>query len=180
MEDPANPHPLPKVTAPGTQASFGDTITARKAVGILSEDEGWSVLRYTVTQIEPGDDSLIDTLDDAEDYVGGSVYYVRGTVEVVALFGAGIDGVVGGAIAGVQDDGYYSAGVFGINASPEDCQGDFVISPASVGASEQSCTVALAKPGAEIIAAAYYADSTVGSGGPSDDPYITDPVLWLP
>lgn len=179
-EDPANPDPLPEVTEPGAQIWLGETITVRRNVGILSPDEAWAVVRYSVTALEPGDDTLIDDLSNAEEYEGGSVWYVRGTVEVVALFGAGIGGIVGGAVTGVQDDGYLTGGIFSVPAATEDCTGNFAVSDASVGDVEETCTVALALPGTEVIGAAYYSDTVISSDGPSDDPYYSDPVVWLP
>lgn len=180
QEDPANPDPLPDVTEPGTQLALGETITVRQNVGVLDEDEAWAVMRYSVTSIEPGDDALIDDLSNAEEYDGGSVVYVRGTVEVVALFGAGIGGIVGGAVTGVQDDGYLTGGIFSVPEATEDCTGNFLVSRASVGDVEESCTVALALPGTEVVAAAYYSDTVISSDGPSEDPYLADPVVWLP
>lgn len=180
QEDPANPDPLPELTGPGAQVTLGETITVRQNVGILDEEEAWAVVRYTVTGIEPGDDSLIGDLDNAEEYLGGSVSYVRGTVEVVALYGAGIGGIVGGAVTGVQDDGYLTAGVFSVPAATEDCTGNFLVTGAGVGDVEESCTVALALPGTDVVAAAYYADDVLSSDGPSEDPYYLDPVVWLP
>lgn len=177
--DPANPDPLPELTPPGARIALGEPITVRTRIGVLDESAGWAVLRNTVTEIVEGDHSYIERMSDAEEYQGGRVYYVRGQVEVVALHGRGIGGMVGGAITGVQSDNTLAAGVFSVGEGAPDCKGNFIISPAHLGDVEESCTVALALPGTEITAAAYYSDGVL-SDEPSDDPYLHDPVVWLP
>lgn len=173
--------PLPESTPPGTQLAIGDSMIVRNALGVLEESEGWSILRYTVTGIERGDDAYLQGMDGAEAYqAGGSVWYVRGRVEVVALFGRAIDARVGGTVDGIQSDGQAAAGVFDFGGEAPGCTGGFAIDEAQVGAAEDTCTVALALPGTSVIGAYYYADGSVPSGGTSDDPYWLDPIVWLP
>lgn len=181
QEDPANPVPLPESTPPGTTLAIGESMVVRNAVGVLEESEGWSILRYTVSAIERGDDAYLQGIDDAEAYqAGGSVWYVRGRVEVVALFGQGIGGVVGGTIAGVQSDGQGAAGVLDFGGDAPGCAGGFMIVGAQVGAATDTCTVALALPGTEVTGAYFFGDGTVQDGGTSTDPYWVDPIVWLP
>ncbi|WP_344344850.1 hypothetical protein [Agrococcus versicolor] len=179
QEDPANPVPLPDSTPPGTSLAIGDSMLVRNATGVLEESEAWSIIRYTVTGIERGDDAYLQGIDDAEAYQGGgSVWYVRGRVEVVALFGRAIDGVVGGTIAGIQSDGQGAAGVFAVGAEAPGCSGNFMVTAAQVGTAEDTCTVALALPGTEVVGAYFYGDGTVPNGGSSTDPYWVDPIVW--
>ncbi|MFC7430558.1 MULTISPECIES: hypothetical protein [unclassified Agrococcus] len=181
QEDPANPVPLPESTPPGTTLAIGDSMVVRNAVGVLEESEGWSILRYTVSAIERGDDAYLQGIDGAEAYqAGGTVWYVRGRVEVVALFGRGIDGIVGGTIAGIQSDGQGAAGVLDFGGEAPGCSGGFMVSGAQVGAAVDTCIVALALPGTQVTGASFYGDGTVPNGGTSTDPYWIDPIVWLP
>ncbi len=174
--DPANPDPLPEVTAPGTQISFGESATIQTAVGVLEIEEGWAYLTYTVSGIEEGDTSILDELDDSEQF--DRVSYIRGTLEVVALAGAGRgNSIVGGTIIGLQDDGTSTAYPLTLETNPA-CEGDFLITQPTVGQVVETCHIALIESGRELIGAMYYGDGSVVAGGTSDNPYYSNPVVW--
>lgn len=173
-----NPDPLPKVTAPGARLEFGKSMVAQVGIGVTGMKDGSTYLRYTVTGIEKGDQKILDDLKDKKNYQGGSVYYVRGSVEVLAVVGKAGSFLAGGGVVGVQSDGKATGGLFSVGVEERDCVGDFLIDDPVVGKKQDTCRIVLAEKGTTVPAAAFIRDDTISSE-PSDDPYLKSPVVWL-
>ena len=176
-EDPDNPEQLPQVTPPGTELSYGDSMIVQVPVGVTDLEEGWAYLEYTVTDVVDGDPAVLENMSDAEEYEDGSVAYVHGTITVLAKYGLGIDGLVGGAIGVIQSDGMGGAWPFG-GETYEDCTGNFLVEGAGVGDTVETCHIGLLTTGTDVAGVMYYGDSSVPQGGTSDDEYWHDPIIW--
>lgn len=176
-EDPANPDELPEVTPPGTELSYGESMIVQRPVGVTDLDEGWAYLEYTVTDVVDGDPEVLEDMSDAEEYEGGSVAYVHGTITVLAKYGLGIEGLVGGTIGVIQSDGLGGAWPFG-GATYADCTGNFLIEGLEVGETVETCHIGLLTPGTDVAGVMYYGDGSVPQGGTSDDEYWHDPIIW--
>lgn len=172
--DPNNPDPLPDFTTPGTRLSFGESMIVQEPAGFGTMETGWAVVKYTVTAIEDGDPAVLDAYRKDDKFANATPYYIRGQIEVIALFGNAIDGDVGGSIDGVQDDFYSSFSLFGLFAD-DACKGSFRLASAQVGDVQDTCLVTVARDSTKLVAVAY---SLLGSQ--TGDPYYDDPVAWMP
>ncbi|XVX21356.1 hypothetical protein ACQP1U_05640 [Actinomycetota bacterium] len=182
--DPANPTPLPKVTPPGARVAIGDPIVVKIPSSIDSANNGmktgWAYVQVSVTSVKKGDQKVLGKIRDLKEFKGGSVWYMRGRMKVLALSGEGRKSILSVAIAGVQDNGKVGAGTFGIGTLAPECDDGFVLSEAKVGHVQQVCDIMLARPGHRIVGAAFYRDGTLTSWNTSDDPYVAKPVVWMP
>lgn len=165
---------------PGTRLKLGESMIAEVGIGVTGTDDGSTYVRYTITDVEKGDQKILEKISDKGEYDGGTVYYVRGSMQVLAVLGDAGENLVTGAVVGVQDDGSGAAGTFGIGDLSDDCTGNFVLDGPTVGHTEKTCSIALAKKGTAVVGAAFVRDGSVPAGGTSDDPYYNNPVLWLP
>ncbi len=154
-------------------------MVAQVGIGVTGMANGSTYLKIAVTEIEQGDQAILKKLSNATEYQGGTVYYVHGTLEVLAVLGTAGDSIATAAVVGVQNDGAGAAGTFGVKELSADCTGSFVLTKPTVGDRQKTCTIALAKPGTTLVGAAFIRDDSVPNGGTSDDEYFKKPVLWL-
>lgn len=178
--DPANPSPLPKVTPAGSRMRFGQKIVARVPAGVNGEKDGWAYLEVSVTGVTRGDQKVYEGLSNKADFPGGTVWYVKGTVKVLALSGITRGGMAEAPIAGAQGNGDAAGTIFGTR-TVKDCDGNFLLDEAKIGQSASTCAVAIASKGHKVIGAFYYHDGTLSDGSVHvDDPYVKNPITWMP
>lgn len=176
---PVNPSPLPKITAPGSALKFGRPAIVRRYVAAddLAMERGSVYLRYVVTRIEEGDPAVLDRLSDKSGFEGASVYYIRGRMRVIALLGnAPSAPVVGGAIAGVQDDNRPMPVL--ADAKDPHCDGGFTIPRPVVNKEVEVCLIAIGRAGTKPAGVIYFGDDTASGERESTDPYFTKPIVW--
>lgn len=178
--DPANPSPLPKVTPAGSRMKFGQKIVARVPAGVNGEKDGWAYLEVSVTGVTRGEQKVYEGLSNKADFPGSTVWYIKGTVKVLALSGITRGGMAQAPIGGTQSDGNAASAIFGTR-TVKDCAGNFLLDEAKIGQSASTCAVAIASKGQKVIGAFYYHDGTLSDGSVHiDDPYVKNPITWMP
>lgn len=134
----------------------------------------------TVDSVTKGDQSLWSKIDKPGAYKGGTIYYIRGTIKVLAINRTPELTMASAAIGGVQSDGQSGGTEFGVGDLTKDCTGNFVMDDIAVGKQEKTCAIGVTRPGTTMVGAFFYRDGTATPANPGTDPYVKKPVIWTP
>lgn len=173
---PANPKHLPATTPTGTHLSFHQSaVVTDPGLRGPKGTKGMVYERVTPLEVTKGDQSVLSSLDDADKYPGGTVWYLRYRVEILALTGkTHVPGQTGGvSLEGYDAQGKGIASVLGVFlpcSDEPDYDGLFV------GSVVKRCTILVTKEGQKVAGA--YTGGAITDDPSSLGPYEADPVVW--
>lgn len=160
-------------TPQGTELAMGD-----KAVVPFESRGEKGLVGVTITKIDKGAPADLAPLELGARAEGYTPYYIRITVSNESGGAWGGSSIV--SLKGLLADGKESGGVYSVPSSFTPCpKGSAGDDFTAVGATYETCTLALAPEGAEVTGVAYGVD-TYDDAAPegSKTDYETEPITW--